>query len=115
DARDRRLSTTCRAASAFHIQPRLAAQSGASHSSDGLPGFPGPDVRKAARHLERIVPAEPRACAAEYDLVARHQSRIHRGLYGWAQSRVREGIAVARVSDRSTRQLLPAVLGCEGN
>ena len=36
---------------------------------------------------------------------------LHRSLHGRAQSRVRAGAAVARISDRPARQLFPAVLG----
>ena len=42
---------------------------------------------------------------------ARDQPTLHRSLHGRAQSRVRARAAVARISDRPARKLLPAVLG----
>ena len=63
--------------------------------------------------LGRALPAEHRQDPAEHDHAARNQPALHRSLHGRAQPRVRARAALARVSDRPARQLLPPVLGSE--
>ena len=86
----------------FRIRSRLAEDARAARAGDGVSRLPGRDVRQAARHLERAIPAQPAADSAQHDLAARDQSQVHRVLHGRPQPRVRPRVALARISDRSS-------------
>ena len=78
---------------------------------DGLSGDRHADVRAAQAISARTVPAQHQPDRAEQHHAARDEPEVHRGVHGRAQPRVRARAAVARVPDRSARQLLPPVLG----
>ncbi len=69
------------------------------------------DVCAAARPLAVVYPARGGANSAQQSRSAANKSRVHRSLHGRPQSRDGAPTARQRLSDRSARQLLPAVLG----
>ena len=78
---------------------------------DDLSGVRPSDVQAARRSFRRTVNPKRQSDRRQQPHPARDQPTLYRSLYGRAQSRVREGAALARISDRPARKLFPAILG----